>query len=111
MQFMIIRKADAATEALLPPAPALIEDMERFNQQFADQGRLGLALGLRPSAHAVAGTHDCAPPGRCCPCLAAATSGPRLHSFTNPYSTREPGCLGSSPCPRRDPRAEDRRRR
>jgi len=53
MQFMIIRKADAATEALLPPAPELIEDMTRFNAQFADEGRLGLALGLRPSAHAV----------------------------------------------------------
>lgn len=53
MQFMIIRKADAATEALLPPAPGLIEDMARFHQQFADEGRLGLALGLRPSAHAV----------------------------------------------------------
>jgi hypothetical protein len=53
MQFMIIRKADAATEALLPPAPELVDDMERFNAQFADEGRLGLALGLRPSAHAV----------------------------------------------------------
>lgn len=53
MQFMIIRKADAATEALLPPAPGLIEDMERFHRQFADEGRLGLALGLRPSGHAV----------------------------------------------------------
>ena len=53
MQFMIIRKADAATEALLPPAPGLIEDMERFHRQLADEGRLGLALGLRPSAHAV----------------------------------------------------------
>jgi hypothetical protein len=53
MQFMIIRKADAATEALLPPAPGLIEDMARFHQQFADEGRLGLGLGLRPSAHGV----------------------------------------------------------
>jgi len=53
MQFMIIRKADAATEALLPPAPGLIEDMERFHRQFVDAGKLGLALGLRPSAHAV----------------------------------------------------------
>jgi len=53
MQFMIIRKADAATEALLPPAPGLVEDMARFHRQFADEGRLGLALGLRPSAHAV----------------------------------------------------------
>lgn len=53
MQFMIIRKADAATEALLLPAPRLIEDMARFHQQLADEGKLGLALGLRPSAHAV----------------------------------------------------------
>jgi hypothetical protein len=53
MQFMIIRKADAATEALLPPAPALIEEMACFHRQFADEGKLGLALGLRPSAHAV----------------------------------------------------------
>ena len=53
MQFMIIRKADAATEAGLPPAPGAVEDMERFNRQFADEGRLGLALGLRQSAYAV----------------------------------------------------------
>jgi len=53
MQFMIIRKADAATEALLPPAPGLIEDMEAYHQYLAEQGRVGLALGLRPSAHAV----------------------------------------------------------
>lgn len=53
MQFMIIRKADAATEALLPPAPGLIEDMEAWHRELADQGRLGLALGLRPSAHGV----------------------------------------------------------
>jgi hypothetical protein len=53
MQFMIIRKADAATEALLPPAPGLIEDMERFHRQLADEGKLGLAMGLCPSAHAV----------------------------------------------------------
>ena len=32
----------------------------------------------------------------CGDCLAAATSGPRLHSLTKPYSTKEPGCLGSS---------------
>jgi hypothetical protein len=53
MQFMIIRKADAATEALLPPAPGLMEDMADFHHQLADAGRLGLALGLRPSAHGV----------------------------------------------------------
>jgi hypothetical protein len=43
MQFMIIRKADAATEALVPPAPGLVEDMARFHQQLADEGRLGMA--------------------------------------------------------------------
>jgi len=53
MQFMIIRKADAATEDGLPPVPGLFEDMEHFNARLAEEGRLGLALGLRPSRHAV----------------------------------------------------------
>jgi len=53
MQFMVIRKADASTEAGEPPSTRAIEDMERFNQALADQGRLGLALGLRPSSRAV----------------------------------------------------------
>jgi hypothetical protein len=53
MQFMIMRKADPSTEAGEPPSSAAIEDMERFNQALASQGRLGPALGLRPSAGAV----------------------------------------------------------
>ena len=53
MQFMIIRKADAATEAGLPPSPRAIEDMARFNAECAEAGRLGLALGLRQSAYGV----------------------------------------------------------
>jgi hypothetical protein len=53
MQFMIIRRADAATEAGVPPTAQAIEDMEAFNRALADQGRLGLAVGLRPSSRAV----------------------------------------------------------
>jgi hypothetical protein len=53
MQFMIIRKADAATEAATPPSAARFDDMERYHQALADRGRLGLALGLRPSSRAV----------------------------------------------------------
>ena len=53
MQFMVIRKADEATEAGAPPSAQGLADMERFNQALADQGRLGLALGLRPSSRAV----------------------------------------------------------
>jgi hypothetical protein len=53
MQFMVIRKADEATEAGRPPAPAAFDDMERFNRQLNEAGRVGLALGLRPSSRAV----------------------------------------------------------
>jgi len=53
MQFMIIRKADLSTEAGAPPSSGAVADMKRFNQALADQGRLGLALGLRPSSRAV----------------------------------------------------------
>jgi hypothetical protein len=53
MQFMIMRRADAATEAGTPPAPEAIEDMARFNRRLADDGLLGLALGLRPSTQAL----------------------------------------------------------
>jgi hypothetical protein len=53
MQFMVIRKADEATEAGVPPSAQALDEMERFNRALADQGRLGLALGLRPSRRAV----------------------------------------------------------
>jgi hypothetical protein len=53
MQFMVIRKADAATEAGVPPSPQALDEMERFNRALADEGKLGLALGLRPSRRAV----------------------------------------------------------
>jgi hypothetical protein len=53
MQFMVIRKADETTEAGVPPSAQGLADMDRFNQQLAADGRLGLALGLRPSSRAV----------------------------------------------------------
>jgi hypothetical protein len=53
MQFMVIRKADEVTEAGLTPSVQALDEMERFNRALADEGRLGLALGLRPSRHAV----------------------------------------------------------
>jgi hypothetical protein len=53
MQFMIIRKADAATEAGPLPSAAQFGGMEGFSQALADQGRLGLALDLRPGSRAV----------------------------------------------------------
>jgi hypothetical protein len=53
MQFMIIRRADASTEAGEPLSARAIEDMARFNAALAERGRLGLALGLRPSSRAV----------------------------------------------------------
>lgn len=53
MQFMVIRKADEATEAGTLPSAEALEAMGRFNQQLADEGRLGLAVGLRPSSRAV----------------------------------------------------------
>jgi hypothetical protein len=53
MQFMVIRRADEATEAGTLPSAAQLGDMERFNQALSDRGGLGLALGLRPSRRAV----------------------------------------------------------
>jgi hypothetical protein len=53
MQFMVIRKADAATEAGLPPKARMFEDMERFNQKLDAAGGVRLALGLHPSLDAV----------------------------------------------------------
>ena len=44
MQFMVIRRADEATEAGAPPSAEALEAMGRFNRQLADEGRLGLAV-------------------------------------------------------------------
>lgn len=53
MQFMIIRKADAASEAGALPSPALIEEMEAYFRQLADAGALVMVQGLERSSRAV----------------------------------------------------------
>jgi hypothetical protein len=53
MQFMVMRRADEATEAGRLPAPAVFEDMGQFHEKLDAAGGVGLALGLRPSSRAV----------------------------------------------------------
>jgi hypothetical protein len=53
MQFMVMRRADEATEAGRLPALAVFDDMGRFHEQLEQAGGVGLALGLRPSSRAV----------------------------------------------------------
>jgi hypothetical protein len=53
MQFMVMRRADEATEAGRLPAPAVFEDMGQFHEKLAEAGGVGLALGLRPTSRAV----------------------------------------------------------
>jgi hypothetical protein len=53
MQFMVMRRADEATEAGRLPAAAVFEDMGRYHEQLEEAGGISLALGLRPSSRAV----------------------------------------------------------
>lgn len=53
MQFMIIRRADAATEAGALPSPALAEEMARYFRKLDEAGVLRMVQGLDPSARAV----------------------------------------------------------
>jgi hypothetical protein len=53
MQFMLIRRADAATEAGALPSGALIAEMEAYFRTLADAGALVMVQGLEASAHAV----------------------------------------------------------
>jgi len=53
MQFMVMRRADEATEEGRLPAPAVFEDMGQFHEKLAEAGGVGLALGLRPTSRAV----------------------------------------------------------
>jgi hypothetical protein len=53
MQFMVMRRADEATEAGRLPAAAVFEDMGRYHEQLEEAGGVSLALGLRPSSRAV----------------------------------------------------------
>lgn len=50
MRFMVLVKADADSEAGIPPSTELIEQMGRFNEQLAASGHLVQAAGLTPSA-------------------------------------------------------------
>jgi len=50
MRFMIIRRADAQTEAGATPSEQLIEDMARYMDAMAQAGILRGGDGLKPSA-------------------------------------------------------------
>ena len=50
MHFMIIRKADAETEAGVMPPPELFEEMTAYNERLAAAGVLRGGEGLHPSA-------------------------------------------------------------
>ena len=53
MRYMIIRKADAETEAGLgssPPSPELLDAMGKYNQSMIDAGIFVIGDGLKPSS-------------------------------------------------------------
>jgi len=50
MHFMVIRKADAETEAGVLPSPGLIDAMQSFNEKLAKSGALKDGQGLLPSS-------------------------------------------------------------
>jgi hypothetical protein len=50
MRFMVIRKADAETEAGVMPAAELIADMTRFHEEAAKAGIVVAGSGLWPSS-------------------------------------------------------------
>ena len=50
MHFMVIRKADAETEAGVLPSAKLIDDMQSFNEKLARSGALKDGQGLWPSS-------------------------------------------------------------
>jgi hypothetical protein len=50
MRFMIIRKADAETEAGAMPTRQLVDDMMRYNQEMVDAGVMRAGDGLKPSS-------------------------------------------------------------
>ena len=51
MKFMIIRKADANTEAGGLPSADLLTAMMKYHQELANAGVLLDGMGLRPSSH------------------------------------------------------------
>ncbi len=50
MRFMIIRRADASTEAGIMPSEAMLSAMGTYNQAMIDAGIFRAGEGLRPSA-------------------------------------------------------------
>ena len=50
MQFLVIRKADAETEAGVKPSPQLIDDMTSFNAKLVERGMMKSGAGLLPSS-------------------------------------------------------------
>ena len=50
MQFMVIRKADAETEAGVKPTPELIDAMTSYNEKLVAKGMMKAGGGLGPSA-------------------------------------------------------------
>jgi hypothetical protein len=50
MQFLVIRKADADTEAGVMPSAQIIDDMTSFNEKLVMRGAMKSGAGLLPSA-------------------------------------------------------------
>jgi hypothetical protein len=50
MQFMVMRKADAETEAGVQPSKKLIDDMTSYNERMVRSGRMKAGAGLMPSS-------------------------------------------------------------
>jgi len=50
MQFLVIRKADAETEAGRLPDKELIDDMTSYNEKLVRSGKMKMGAGLMPSA-------------------------------------------------------------
>lgn len=50
MQFLVIRKADAETEAGVAPSAELIDDMTSYNARLVERGVMKSGAGLLPSS-------------------------------------------------------------
>jgi hypothetical protein len=50
MEFLVIRKADAETEAGVMPSAALIDDMTSYNARLVERGVMKSGAGLLPSS-------------------------------------------------------------
>jgi hypothetical protein len=50
MEFMVIRKADAETEAGAKPSAKLIDDMTSYNERLVRSGKMKAGAGLHPSS-------------------------------------------------------------